>query len=107
MRREEKGGRIIVHLDDHSLGAALDMVADEVERARRLYPAFHSGHEGIAVIQEEVDELWADVKASKGLRQSAQAGAEAIQVAAMALRFLMDLCEVEDVAAFIAGKRSV
>lgn len=87
------------------IGIALNLVRAELERARNLYPAFHSGHEGFAVIQEEVDELWADVKAGKGLRQSAQCGAEAVQIAAMALRFLTDLCDVDDVAAFIQGKR--
>lgn len=86
---------------------ALDLICRELSRARRLYPQFHSGHEGIAVIQEEVDELWADVKASKGLRQSAAAGAEALQIAAMAIRFVTDLCDGDDVQAYIHGKAKV
>ncbi len=80
------------------------LVTGELERARSLFPSFHSGHEGYAVIREELDELWEDVKHGKGLNQSAAAGAEAIQIAAMALRFVLDVCDVDDVVAFMAGK---
>ena len=73
---------------------ALEAVRLELARATAAYPLpFHSGHEGYAVIREEVDELWDDVKASKGLRQSPQARLEAVQVAAMAVRFMLDLTD--------------
>lgn len=53
-----------------------------------------SPHEGYAVILEELDELWAQIKddkrAAEQRRQDMQR--EATQVAAMALRFLMDCC---------------
>jgi len=62
-------------------------VLAELTRARAKFPAFHSGHEGFAVIKEELDELWEDVKADRSAR------AEAIQVAAMAIRFVLDLHE--------------
>lgn len=87
-----------------ALERLLDSVSVEVIRARQRYPAFHSGHEGYAVIREELDELWDEVKASNGLRQSEAAGAEAVQVAAMAIRFALDLCDLEGVSAFTAGK---
>lgn len=64
----------------------LALVWDEVERASAKYPPFNSAHEGFAVLKEEVDELWDEVKANHPERQTA----EAIQVAAMAVRFLMD-----------------
>lgn len=52
--------------------------------------SFHpmaSPHEGYAVILEELDELWVEVKAHDRARMRE----EAVQVAAMALRFIVDL----------------
>ena len=57
------------------------------------YPSFHSTHEGYAVIDEEVDELWELVKKNKGMAGNAEMKAECIQIAAMAIRFICDLCE--------------
>ena len=60
----------------------------EYYRATSLHGSFNSTHEGYAVIKEEVDELWDEVKKngpSKALRE------EAIQIAAMAIRFCMDI----------------
>ena len=62
-------------------------VRDELARAVRKFPAFNSGHEGYAVILEEMDELFEEVRANN----PAKAHAEAVQVAAMAIRFLTDL----------------
>lgn len=65
--------------------------ARELERARALHGPMVSAHEGYAVLLEELDELWAEVK--KREPDKARLRAEAIQVAAMALRFVMDVCE--------------
>lgn len=66
-------------------------VAAELERARAKHGDFNSGHEGYAVILEELDELWDEVKAQHvdlvALRK------EAIQVAASAMRFIEDVCD--------------
>lgn len=60
----------------------------ELALAKEKWPAgFHSGHEGYAVIKEELEELWDAVKAD----DSAQARREVVQIAAMALRYLTDL----------------
>lgn len=67
--------------------AALALVRAEVERAARKHPPFNSRHEGYAVLLEEVDELWEDVKADR----YHPAIIEAIQVAAMGVRFITDL----------------
>ena len=58
----------------------------ELIKATKKYGPFHSTHEGYAVIHEELDELWEEVKKNK----LGAARKEAIQVAAMALRFLVD-----------------
>jgi hypothetical protein len=64
-------------------------VGAEVERAVVLYPGFQSEHEGYAVILEELDELWTEIKERRG--RGIGARKEALQVAAMAVRYLLDL----------------
>ena len=68
----------------------LQEVQTEFERASSLYPKFNSAHEGYAVLLEEVEELWDEVKKSPKRRDPAKMKEEAVQVAAMALRFLND-----------------
>ena len=68
-----------------------DLALVELERAMRLFPPFNSAHEGYAVILEEMDELWEEVKGHAGPERTARMREEAIQVAAMALRFIHDV----------------
>ncbi len=69
-------------------GQAVALIVAELERARAKFPAgFHSGHEGYAVILEEIEELWDAVKADDLDAQSA----EAVQIGAMALRYLVEV----------------
>lgn len=70
--------------------AICDQVLAEVMRARRIYPAFNSCHEGFAVLKEEVDELWDEVKRKNHQRDLELLHKEAVQVAAMAVRFIED-----------------
>lgn len=72
---------------------AKQVVNDEVLHACVRYPKFNSAHEGYAVLLEEVDELWDEVKKSPRKREPKAMREEAIQVAAMAMRFLVDVCE--------------
>lgn len=69
------------------IDAALVLVRDELIRASNKFGPFMSAHEGFAVLLEEVDELWDDVKKNN----PTGAATEAIQVAAMATRFFVDL----------------
>ena len=71
--------------------AQLGLLAIEAEfiRASRKFGSFASAHEGYAVLKEEVDELWDEVKAGGNANRLRS---EAIQVGAMALRFLFDVC---------------
>ena len=61
----------------------------ELQKATEKYGKFNSSHEGYAVILEKMDELWGLIKsnASQELLEK-----KAKQVAAMALRFLVDIC---------------
>lgn len=66
---------------------AANQILSEAESARAKFAPFNSSHEGYAVIAEELDELWDDVKANS----VDHAIDEAIQVGAMALRFIADM----------------
>lgn len=59
----------------------------ECERAMGLYGPLKTTHEAYAVILEELDEFWDEVKG----KQSATMHFELIQVAAMAIRTIYDL----------------
>jgi hypothetical protein len=77
---------------DYRVGAALADVVTEIEMATSKFPPMNSAHEGFAVLKEEVDELWDHVKQKQGARNIADMRKEAIQVAAMAVRFAADVC---------------
>lgn len=67
----------------------LEEIGSEVRSATMKHPPFNSAHEGYAVILEELDELWDEVKKRNKNVQAMRE--EALQVAAMAVRFVMDL----------------
>lgn len=64
-------------------------IAAEVCRAERKHPPLNSPHEAWSVIFEELEELREHVRADTG--RSAEARKEAIQVAAMGLRYVFNL----------------
>jgi len=70
----------------------IEQVENEFERASKLYHKFHSNHEGYAVLKEEVDELWDEIKKSKETKGNDKMKSELIQIAAMAIRFIDNLC---------------
>lgn len=82
---------------------ASDDVFRELNRARRSVPAMKSAREGYAAILEELDGLWEEIKKNPRLAYPVAADpaqwhrdrvrAEAVQVAAMALRFVEDICD--------------
>jgi len=73
---------------------ALEAIVDEYAKARMVFTPMASSHEGYAVILEELDELWDEVKGNKRDRAAYKEAMkkEAIQVAAMALAFLVEVC---------------
>ena len=66
------------------------LVSDEVDDAVKLNKPYNSPHEGYAVILEELDELKTEVWKKHHLRDQDLMAAEAIHVAATAIRFLID-----------------
>ena len=68
----------------------------EYEGARGKFPWFQSAHEGFAILYEEVDELWEAVREQHGPTREEHLKKEAIQVAAMALAFLVEVAYREE-----------
>lgn len=76
------------------LTVALTEVVTELNAAM-VWPAMNSAHEGYGVLLEEVDELWSHVKTKQKKRDLGAMRKEAIQVAAMAVRFAIEICNEE------------
>jgi hypothetical protein len=82
----------------------IDQVAAELERAYAKFPVpLKSNHEGYAVVLEELDEAWDEIKCNcdKDARK------EMIQVAAMAIRFIADMDRREVEAIEVVTDRQV
>ena len=87
-----------IHFEEHiphltssessPLVTIIKAVDAEYQRAVSLHGAFSSTHEGYAIIQEEVDELWDGIKKNDDRKLLKE---EAIQIAAMAIRFCIDI----------------
>ncbi len=75
------------------LGQAQSDTFHECSKAMQAWPKFNTAHEAYAVLLEEVDELWDHVKTNQKKRNIEDMRKEAIQVAAMALRFAVDVCD--------------
>ena len=86
--------------------AIADEVVAEPQRARATHGPMNSHHEGYAVILEELDELWdvckmnthkfgseAAVRVEQRKFKREAMRKEALQVAAMAVRFIEDICD--------------
>lgn len=70
----------------------LNEIGNEVKRAKRLYPNnFVNQHEGYGVILEELDELWGEIKKNQQDYDLSKQRKEAIQCAAMLVRFITEL----------------
>lgn len=67
-------------------------IREEIERAKNMYPNdFHNQHEAYAVILEEIDELWTEIKKNQKNYDLAAQDKEATQAAAMLVRLIVEL----------------
>lgn len=75
---------------------ALKAIKAEYDWAITHHKPFNSAHEGYAIIKEEFDELWDEIKKRESVRSKEKMAEEAIHTGAMILRFLVEICgEVE------------
>lgn len=65
-------------------------IAKETYRAVKLYGPINSMHEAYAVMLEEMDEFWDEVKKKHDQRDSENMRKELIQIAAMCVRTIHD-----------------
>ena len=70
-----------------------DLVGNEMQFGYKKYGKYHNSHEHYAVLKEELDEYWDDVKANKS--ETPQAMYELVQVAAVALRYVLERGDLE------------
>jgi len=63
----------------------------ELQKAREQFKAFQSFHEAYAIIKEELDEFWDEVKEKPYVGRFENIQKELIQTAAMCVRALLDL----------------
>jgi hypothetical protein len=78
-------------IDDDKLHRIIEEVEYEFRSASSKNGAFNSAHEGWAVLYEEVEELWDEVKKKRKVRNLENMKLECVQIAAMAIRFAHDL----------------
>lgn len=75
--------------------AAANAALEEALRARTIHASMYSAHEGFAIMMEEFDELKEHVWMNQKKRDIAAMRKEAIQIAAMALAFAVEVCNEE------------
>ena len=91
MSKADDTNRISVRKPDFE--AALTDVDHEIFRAFSQHSWTGSAHEGWAVIFEELDELWEEVRKRSTDRDRMAMRREAMQVAATAIRFMVEVCK--------------
>lgn len=78
----------VIHLGEPKF---TELVRDELAAARENFRDMASAHEGYAVLAEEVDEMWDQVKVNQKRRDPGAMLSELVQVAAMAQRMAEDI----------------
>ena len=85
----------MMRADLPDLYAAAEAAINEAKAAAEKWPKYSSAHEGFAVLLEEVDELKEHVWKQQTNRDLDEMRKEAIQIAAVALRFATEVCNEE------------
>ena len=84
-----------IHMDCLKFGNEIQLVVNELKQAIANWPSMNSAHEGLGLIEEELDELKKIIFLKQKLRDLNKMRDEAIQLAAMAVRFAFEVCNEE------------
>jgi len=74
-----------------------EFVKGELANARKKHGSYTSAHEAYAVLLEEVDEFWEEVRFKRQHRDPARMLRELVQIATVAERAAYDLKLIEEV----------
>lgn len=91
MGQADREGRELTDEEEDAIVQVSYEVRQMLRKSILKHASMHSPHEGISVIYEEYDELWDHVKADTG--RTPEARKEALQLAAMAVRYIVDLID--------------
>lgn len=80
---------------EESVETILEEVKKEYFQARTKFESFNTYHEGYAILLEELDELWEEIKKKDSEFDLTKIRKEAIQVSAMALAIVADLVDID------------
>ena len=72
-----------------------EAITREINRATDMHGPINGLHEGYAIILEEFEEFWDEVKKKQKERHQADWVKELIEVAAMCVRTIQDVTEVD------------
>jgi len=75
----------------------LNFIEKELRIAKARFPnKINSLHEGYAILLEEVEELWDEIKKKESTRDAKKITLELLQVATVAIRVYQDLMKESD-----------
>jgi hypothetical protein len=75
-----------------NIGKSIRMIIPEYNQIICKNPPLHNAHEGWAMLEQGVEQLWNEVKKDKNIRSDEKMRKEAILISATAMRFIIDLC---------------
>jgi len=94
LKQRSKNSGVTRVLDDFrvsNIGKSIKAIITEYNHTIIKQPPFSSTYEGWAMIRQQVDELWEQVKKDETENVKAIMCKEAAQIGAMAMRFMIDL----------------
>lgn len=78
-----------------NIGKAVKLLISEYNRLAKKAP-LHNNHEGWAVLREELDDLWNEIKKKDPDRSRDAICKEVVSLGAVAMRFIVELCLAEE-----------
>lgn len=74
-----------------NIGKAIRLIIPEYNQIIFDNPPLYNAHEGWAMLQQGMDQLWSEIKKDKNICSEELMRKEAIFIAATAMRFIIDL----------------